>query len=171
MRARDLILSTAIFGGLFLFQESVINQIHLPLTGINLILIVALTWASLSSPESAAITGFISGFFLDMSPASQGPIGHWIFIMVIAAYAVAFFGTGEETVRANPIGLVGLVSISVAATETFYIAVGLLFGLPLGNLLQSIRTIVGIAIWSAIVVPIILPLINRIRSILYSSSL
>ena len=171
MSRRDLILSFFIFGALFIIQEAFINQVHLPFTGFNLILISALTWSALSSPESAAVTGFVSGAYLDLSPATEAPFGLWTLIMVIAAYSVAYFGASAETVKANPVGLIGLISISVVLTELLYLLIGVLFGLAFGSFLQMVRTLIGIGLWSAIVVPIITPVITRMRSILYTSSL
>lgn len=171
MSRRDLILSFFIFGALFIIQEAFINQVHLPFTGFNLILISALTWSSLSSPESAAVTGFVSGAYLDLSPATDAPFGLWTLIMVIAAYSVAYFGASDETAKANPVGLIGLVSVAVVATEMLYLFVGVLFGLSFGSFFQIIRTLIGFGIWSAIIVPIITPFVTRLRSLLYTSSL
>lgn len=171
MARRDLFLALLIFGAVFIIQEAFINQVHLPFTGFNLGLISALTWAALSSPESAAVTGFVSGIYLDLSPATDGPFGLWTLIMVIAAYSVAYFGASAETVKANPVGLIGLISISVVLTELLYLLIGVLFGLAFGSFLQMVRTLIGIGLWSAIVVPIITPVITRMRSILYTSSL
>ena len=171
MARRDLFLALLIFGVVFIIQEAFINQVHLPFTGFNLGLISALTWAALSSPESAAVTGFVSGIYLDLSPATDGPFGLWTLIMVSAAYSVAYFGASAETVKANPVGLIGLISISVVLTELLYLLIGVLFGLAFGSFLQMVRTLIGIGLWSAIVVPIITPVITRMRSILYTSSL
>jgi len=171
MSRRDLFLSLVIFLGLFIIQESVINQIHLPLTGFNLLFISALTWATLSSPESAVVTGFVSGFFLDLSPANEAPFGLWTLVMVVATYLLAYFGTADETAKANPIGLVWFITMGVVLAELIYLLIGALFGLSLGSFAQVVRTLLGIAIWSAVVSPIILPLINRIRSVLHTSSL
>ena len=171
MSRRDLLLAVVVFGGLFIFQEAFINQIHLPFTGFNLVLIAALTWSALSSPESAAVTGFVSGFFLDLSPATDAPFGLWTLIMVVAAYGAAYFGANAETAKANPVGLIGLISTAVVLAELLYLLIGLLFGLSFGSFLQMIRTLIGFGIWSAIIVPIITPLITRVRSILYTSSL
>ena len=105
------------------------------------------------------------------SDLTDGPFGLWTLIMVIAAYSVAYFGASAETVKANPVGLIGLISISVVLTELLYLLIGVLFGLAFGSFLQMVRTLIGIGIWSAIVVPIITPVITRMRSILYTSSL
>lgn len=171
MARRDLFLALIIFGVLFIIQESFVNQVHLPFTGFNLVLISALTWSALSSPDSAAITGFVSGIYLDLSPATVSPFGLWTLIMVIGTYSVGYFGASAETVKANPVGLIGLISLAVLATELLYLIAGVLFGLSLGSFLQTARTLIGLGVWSAIIVPIITPVITRIRSILYTSSL
>ena len=171
MSRRDLLLALVVFALLFIIQESFINQVHLPFTGFNLVLISALTWSALSSPESAAITGFVGGLFLDLSPSTAAPFGLWTLILVIGSYAVAFFGASAETIKANPFGLITLISLAVVLTELIYLIIGVLFGLALGSFFQLIRTLIGFGIWSAIVAPIITPFITRIRSFLYTSSL
>ena len=171
MLRRDLFLSIIIFALLFIFQEAAINQIHLPFSGFNIVMIAALTWSAQSSPESATVTGFISGIFLDLMPSNDAPFGLWTLTMIIAAYAIAYFGASDEAALANPFGLVTMVATTVVLAQLFYLMAGLLFGLNFGSWLQMLRTLVGIGLWSGIVTPIILPFIKRVKAILYTSSL
>jgi rod shape-determining protein MreD len=91
MLLRQFSISTLIFIFVFLIQEAVINQLRLPGGGFSLPLLMALTWAALSTPTVGALTGFISGLFMDLSQNSSGAMGHWTLIMILACYAVAYW--------------------------------------------------------------------------------
>ena len=99
-----------------MIQESVINQLRLPGGGFSLPLLIALTWAALSTPTVGALTGFISGFLMDLSQSSSGAMGHWTLLMILACYAVAFLGFGNDNVRGNPITNILLVSSASVLT-------------------------------------------------------
>jgi len=165
MFRREIGLSIVTFGFLFVIQEAFVNQIHLPLGGFSLILLAALIWSSISEPELAAVTGFIAGIFMDLSPSTDGPFGQWTLVMVIACFVISYLGYGDDALNANPAGLIIMTSSAVIATLVFYMVVGLIFGLNLGESFQLIRTIIGFGLWSALIAPIVVPFIARAHSI------
>lgn len=169
MFRREIGLSIVTFGLLFVIQEAFVNQIHLPLGGFSLILLAALIWSSISEPELAAVTGFIAGIFMDLSPSTDGPFGQWTLVMVIACFVISYLGYGDDALNANPAGLIIMTSSAVIATLVFYMVIGLIFGLNLGESFQLIRTIIGFGLWSALIAPIVVPFIARAHSIVYSS--
>ena len=168
MWRREVALSTVTFGILFLFQEAVINQIRLPLGGFSLILLAALIWSSISEPEVAGITGFIAGIFMDLSPSTDGPFGQWTLVLVLSCFAISYLGYGDDAVNSNPAGLIMMTSTAVVATLILYIFIGFIFGLNIGSTLQTIRTLLGFGLWSALIAPMIVPFIARAHSIVYS---
>lgn len=170
MWRREILLSTLTFFSLFIAQEALVNQIHLPLGGFSLILLAALIWSSINEPELAAVTGFIAGIFMDLSPANDGPFGHWTLVMVISCFAISYLGYGDDAVNSNPAGLILMTSSAVVATILLYLFIGLLFGLTLGNPAQVLRTIIGFGLWSALLAPIVVPFITRAHLIVYSGS-
>ena len=170
MWRREIALSSLTFLALFIAQEAIVNQIHLPLGGFSLILLAALIWSSINEPELAAVTGFIAGIFLDLSPANDGPFGHWTLVMVISCYVISYLGYGDDALNSNPAGLILMTSSAVVATILLYLVIGLLFGLNLGNLIQVLRTIIGFGLWSALLAPIVVPFIRRAHLIVYSGS-
>ena len=163
MRLRHFSISTLVFVIIFFLQESVINQLRLPAGGFSLSLLIALTWAVLSSPTSGALIGFISGFVMDLSQSASGPMGHWTLVMILACYAVAFLGSGNDNVRGNPIINIFLVSIACALTLTAYVATGLLLGVSVGSFTGIFITILSNGIWALLVAPLILPIITRLH--------
>jgi rod shape-determining protein MreD len=163
MRLRQFSISTLIFVIIFFLQESVINPLRLPAEGFSLPLLIALTWAALSNPTAGALSGFVTGFLMDLSQSSSGPIGHWTLIMVLACYAVAFLGSGNDNVRGNPVTNIFLVSIASVLTLIAYVITGLLLGVSAGSFTRILITILSNGIWALLVTPLILPIITRLH--------
>jgi rod shape-determining protein MreD len=168
MWRREVALSTVTFGILFLFQEAVINQIHLPLGGFSLILLAALIWSSISEPEIAAVTGFVAGIFMDLSPSNDGPFGQWTLVLVISCFLISYLGYGDDALNSNPAGLILMTSTAVITTLIFYILIGLLFGLAIGSPLHVVKSLIGFGMWSALIAPLVVPVISRAHAIVYA---
>ena len=168
MWRREVALSTVTFGILFLFQEAVINQIHLPLGGFSLILLAALIWSSISEPEIAAVTGFVAGIFMDLSPSNDGPFGQWTLVLVISCFLISYLGYGDDALNSNPAGLILMTSSAVITTLIFYIFIGLLFGLAIGSPFNVVKSLIGFGMWSALIAPLVVPVISRAHAIVYA---
>ena len=168
MWRREVALSTVTFGILFLFQEAVINQIHLPLSGFSLILLAALIWSSISEPEIAAVTGFVAGIFMDLSPSNDGPFGQWTLVLVISCFLISYLGYGDDALNSNPAGLILMTSSAVITTLILYIFIGLLFGLAIGSPFHIVKSLLGFGMWSALIAPLVVPVITRTHAIVYT---
>ena len=168
MWRREVALSTVTFGILFLFQEAVINQIHLPLGGFSLILLAALIWSSISEPEIAAVTGFVAGIFMDLSPSNDGPFGQWTLVLVISCFLISYLGYGDDALNSNPAGLILMTSSAVITTLILYIFIGLLFGLAIGSPFHIVKSLLGFGMWSALIAPLVVPVISRAHAIVYA---
>lgn len=154
---------------IFLIQESVINQLRLPGGGFSLPLLIALSWAALSTPTVGALTGFISGFFMDLSQSSSGAMGHWTLLMILACYAVAFLGFGNDNARGNPVTNIFLVSTASVFTLFAFVLTGLLLGVAVGSFSRVLITIIGNGIWALLVTPLILPVVTRLHRVLFGN--
>lgn len=152
----------------FVVQEAVVNQFRLPAGGFSLLLIFTLVWAILSLPEIAALIGFFSGLLMDLSQTSSGPIGHWTLLMIAACYAVAYLGSGNESLSGNPLGFTFLVASAVFFVELSFVATGVLLGVASGSFIQVLITSVGVSIWSLVVTPIFLPLISFLHQVTFN---
>ena len=168
MWRREVALSTLTFAILFLVQEAFVNQIRLPLGGFSLIVLAALVWSSISEPEIAGVTGFIAGLFMDLSPSTDGPFGHWTLVLTVACFVISYLGYGDDALNSNPAGLIIMTSTAVITTLIFYLIVGMLFGLEVGSLSSVIKSILGFGLWSALISPIVVPFIARAHSIVYA---
>ena len=170
MWRREVALSTLTFATLFLVQEALVNQIKLPLGGFSLIVLAALIWSSISEPEIAGVTGFIAGLFMDLSPSSDGPFGHWTLVLTIACFVISYLGYGDDAVNSNPAGLIIMTSTAVITTLIFYLIIGMLFGLAVGSFYIVVKSLFGFGLWSALIAPIVVPFISRAHSIVYAGN-
>ena len=160
MSLRRFFYSFPIFFTVFLLQEAVVTQMRLPAGGINLLLVVALIWAALSTPEIGALTGFGAGLMMDVSQTSPGPMGHWTLVLIIACYAIAFLGYGDDNIRGNPINIIFLVTIGVVAAQTVFLLLGMMLGQQVGSVSNIGFLLAGSAFWTAIISPLILKVIS-----------
>jgi len=160
MSLRGFLFSSPIFLSVFLFQEAVVTQMRLPVGGINLLLVVALIWAALSTPEIGALTGFGAGLMMDLSQTSPGPLGHWTLVMIIACYAIAFLGYGDDNIRGNPINIVLLTTLGVVAAQAVFLFLGLMLGQEIGSISNVFFVLAGTAFWTAIASPFILKVVS-----------
>lgn len=164
MTARQVFIALPMFLAVYVFQEAVVNQFRLPGGGFSLFLIFTLVWAILSTPEVAALAGFFGGLLMDFSQSSSGPIGQWTLLMIAASYGVAYFGSGNETLSASPLGFTLYTTAAVLLVEFAYVFTGLLFGLQVGDFAQVAMTILGISTWSLVITPIVLPIFSRLHA-------
>ncbi len=170
MISRRFLLSFPIFFTVYLLQEGFVTQMRLPAGGFSLILIFTLAWAAMSTPEIGALTGFGAGLMMDLSETSSGPLGHWTLILILVSFVVSFLSYGDDHVRANPLNIVFLVAIGVVGAQIAYAICGLLLGQELGSILQVLFICLGTAFWSAIVTPLLLPIISRLHALVFGTA-
>ncbi len=161
--------TSAIFLLVFIVQESLINQLTLPAGGFSLFLILTLVWAALSTPEVAASVGFGAGLLLDLSPSTNGPLGHWTLILVLLSFAISFFSYGDENMRGNPLSLIFMVTVGQAIALIAYVGSGFLLGLAATGFSQTITTIIGSSIWTLVITPLTLPAIAWLHNLAFES--
>jgi rod shape-determining protein MreD len=169
MISRRFLLSFPIFVAIYLLQEGFVTQMRLPAGGFSLILIFTLVWASMSTPEIGALTGFGAGLLMDLSETASGPLGHWTLVLILVSFVVSFLSYGDDHVRANPLNIVFLVVAGVVGAQIAFALFGLLLGQELGSILQVLFICLGTAFWSAIVTPLLLPIISRLHALVFGT--
>jgi rod shape-determining protein MreD len=169
MISRRFLLSFPIFVAIYLLQEGFVTQMRLPAGGFSLILIFTLVWASMSTPEIGALTGFGAGLLMDLSETASGPLGHWTLVLILVSFVVSFLSYGDDHVRANPLNIVFLVVAGVVGAQIAFALFGLLLGQELGSVLQVLFICLGTAFWSAIVTPLLLPMISRLHALVFGT--
>jgi rod shape-determining protein MreD len=170
MISRRFLFSFPIFFTIYLLQEGFVTQMRLPAGGFSLILIFTLAWASMSTPEIGAVTGFGAGLLMDLSETAPGPLGHWTLVLILISFAVSFLSYGDDHARANPLNIVFLVVVGVVGAQIAFALLGLLLGQALGNMVQVLLICLGTAFWSAIVTPLILPIISRLHALVFGTA-
>lgn len=169
MISRRFLFSLPIFLAIYLLQEGFVTQMRLPAGGFSLILIFTLAWASMSTPEIGALTGFGAGLLMDLSETSPGPVGHWTLVMILVSFVVSFLSYGDDHVRANPLNIVFLVVGGVVGAQVSFAILGLLLGQELGNFWQVLFICLGNAFWSGVITPLILPIISRLHALVFGT--
>lgn len=164
MSFRSFFLSAPVFFTVFLIQEAFVTQMRLPAGGINLLLLFALIWAALSTPEIGALTGFGAGLMMDVSQTAPGPMGHWTLVLIIACYVIAFLGYGDDNIRGNPINIVFLTTVGVVAAQITFLILGIMLGQEIGSVKHVLFILAGSAFWTAIVSPLILKVVSYLHS-------
>ena len=164
MTIRRYLLSIPIFLFIYVLQEAFITQLRLPLGGFSLLLISTLIWATLSTPEIGALTGFGAGILTDLSQNSPGPMGHWTLVLILAGYGVAFLGYGDDNIRSNPINIVLITTVGVVASQFVFLLLGFLLGQELGSISHIAFLLAGSAFWTAIVSPLVLKILAFIHA-------
>jgi rod shape-determining protein MreD len=169
MISRRFLLSFPIFLVVYLLQEGFVTQMRLPAGGVSLMLIFTLAWASMSTPEIGALTGFGAGLMMDLSETSPGPVGHWTLIMILVSFVISFLSYGDDHVRANPLNIVFLVVGGVVGAQLSFALLGLLLGQELGIILQVLFVCAGTAFWSGVITPLLLPIISRLHALVFGT--
>ncbi len=170
MISRRFLLSFPIFLFVYLLQEGFVTQMRLPAGGFSIILIFTLVWASMSTPEIGALTGFSAGLMMDLSQTSPGPLGHWTLVMILVAFTISFLSYGDDHARANPLNIVFLVVAGVVGAQLAFALLGLLLGQQLGSISQVAFLCLGTAFWSAVITPLLLPLISRAHALVFGTA-
>jgi rod shape-determining protein MreD len=164
MSIRRYLLSFPIFIFIFIIQEAFVTQFRIPFAGFSLLLIVALIWAALSTPEIGALTGFGAGLLMDLSQTTPGPMGQWTLVLILAGFSVAFLGYGDDNIRANPINIVLITTIGVVASQIVFLIFGFMLGQEIGSLGHLLFILAGSAFWTAIVSPFLLKAVSFIHA-------
>jgi rod shape-determining protein MreD len=169
MLLRRFGITGTIFVFFFIAQESVISQLNFPAGGFSIFLILTLLWAALSTPEVAAAAGFGAGILLDLSPSTSGPLGHWTLILVLMCYAIAFFSYGDENIRGNPFSVIMMVTLAQAIVLVSYLVTGFLLGVTATSFGQTLITIIGNAVWTMVITPLLLPVVVWLHDLAFDS--
>jgi rod shape-determining protein MreD len=170
MISRRFLFSFPIFLVVFLLQEGFVTQMRLPAGGLSLMLVFTLAWASMSTPEIGALTGFGAGLMMDLSQTTPGPLGQWTLVMILVSFVISFLSYGDDHVRANPLNIVFLVIGGVVGAQLSFALFGLLLGQALGSISQVLFVCAGTAFWSGVVTPLLLPVISRLHAITFGTA-
>jgi rod shape-determining protein MreD len=140
-------------------QNAVVARIPFPFADPSIFLIVILAWAFLEDPEFAALQGFIAGLLLDLNPLSVGLIGHWAFVLAAVCYGTSEMGVQLRSSRRAPLTLTVTVTGALLISLLLFAITSWLISAEQG--LSFSRTTPGVLLWSALITPLLSPLIIR----------
>jgi rod shape-determining protein MreD len=161
MSTRKISLTALLFLVVYVLQEAFVTQFHFIGGGFSLFLIFALLWAALSTPDIGALAGFAAGFLIDLSQSTSGAVGQWTFVLILVGFGISYLGLGYENVRMNPFTITLLVMAAVVVARALYVLLSLLLGQEIGKISSILISLLIGALWSAAIVPILMPLVAR----------
>lgn len=161
MSTRKISLTAILFIFVYTLQEAFITQLRIAGGGFSLFLIFALLWAALSSPNVGALIGFAAGILIDLSQSTSGAFGQWTLVLILVGFGISYLGLGYENMRLNPFTITFLVTVSVLTARTAYLLLSLLLGENLGTFSSILISLLVGILWSAAIVPIVMPVVAR----------
>lgn len=169
MFLRKFAISAPIFLVIYILQEAFVSQLRLTGGGFSLFLIFTLVWCALSEPEVGAMVGFGAGILMDLSQSASGPMGQWTLIMILAGFAIAYLGFGDNNFRSSPISLIVLTVIGVFLARLVYFVVGLMLGNTVGSFQHVVASLIGQSLWALAVTPLLVVIITKVHGLVYES--
>ncbi|MFZ9641011.1 MAG: rod shape-determining protein MreD [Candidatus Nanopelagicaceae bacterium] len=162
-------LTVSLFFGLFLIQETIVNQVHFLIGGFSLYLAAAMAWISMESRNGAIISGFIAGLILDLSPTIDSPFGQWTLILTIVGYVVSVNREGMGDFDTRPLTLAFIIAGAATLTLVLFLIATSILGESNTTLSASMRELIGNFLWTLLLSPLYVPLMNRIHHVTQSS--
>jgi rod shape-determining protein MreD len=155
--AQRIVLRFAAVITVLLAQVTVVNRMHLPLGGPDLLLVVVVAFALVSGPQRGALLGFFAGLSADVMPPTYHFAGELAFVYTIVGYLAGMLDAGEES------SVVTIISVVAGAS----VAVVLLFA-GVGNLLGSanisggatLHALAGTVVYDVVLAPFVVPLVS-----------
>lgn len=154
---------------IFVIQEAAVAKIKFPVTGFSFYLAVLLGLMALEEKFGAILLGFIGGLILDISPTVESPIGKWAFVLTLVGY---FFSTNRDSIgdfTTGPVAFISFISAGAAITLFIFLGLGVILGENNGTVGHNIIAVIGNSFWTLLVAPILLPGLNKFRTLTLSS--
>lgn len=159
MTAQRIALRLAVIITVVLTQVTLVNRMHLPLGGPDLLLVVVVAFALVGGPQRGALLGFFAGLTADVMPPTYHFAGELAFAYTIVGYLAGMLDAGEES------SVLTIISVVAAGS----VAVVLLFaglGDTLGNAHISggatLHALVGTVVYDVILAPFVVPLVSGV---------
>jgi uncharacterized membrane protein len=84
-------------------------------------------------------------------------------------YAISFFSYGDENMRGNPLSLIFMVTMAQVIVLVSYLATGFLLGITATSFAQILTTVIGSAVWTLVVTPLLLPAVAWLYDLAFDS--
>ncbi|HVS67802.1 MAG TPA: rod shape-determining protein MreD [Mycobacteriales bacterium] len=140
-----------------LAQVCVVNRMHLPLGGPDLLLVVVVAFALVSGSQRGAVLGFFAGLAADVMPPTYHFAGELAFAYTIVGYLAGMLDAGDESSVFTIISVVAGASIAVVL---LYAALGDLLGNAHISGGATLHALAGTVVYDVILAPFVVPLVS-----------
>jgi rod shape-determining protein MreD len=128
-----------------------------------------MAWISMESRNGAIISGFIAGLILDLSPTIDSPFGQWTLILTIVGYVVSVNREGMGDFDTRPLTLAFIIAGAATLTLVLFLIATSILGESNTTLSASMRELIGNFLWTLLLSPLYVPLMNRFHLVTQSS--
>ncbi|HVV77538.1 MAG TPA: rod shape-determining protein MreD [Mycobacteriales bacterium] len=159
MTAQRIALRIAVVITVVLAQVCVINRMHLPLGGPDLLLVVVVAFALVGGSQRGAVLGFFAGLSADVMPPTYHFAGELAFAYTIVGYLAGMLDAGEESSVFTIIAVVAGASVTVVL---LFAALGDLLGNAHIRGGATLHALAGTVVYDVILAPFVVPLVSGV---------
>lgn len=159
MTARRVAFRVAIVFTVVLLQVTVINRMHLPLGGPDLLLVVVVAFALVGGSQRGAVLGFFAGLTADVLPPSYHFAGELAFAYTIVGYLAGMLDAGEESSVFTIIAVVASASVAVVL---LFAALGDLLGNARITAGATLHALAGTVVYDVVLAPFVVPFVSGV---------
>lgn len=157
MTFQRIALRIAVVITVVLAQVCVVNRMHLPLGGPDLLLVVVVAFALVGGSQRGAVLGFFAGLAADVMPPTYHFAGELAFAYTVVGYLAGMLDAGEESSVFTIISVVAGASIAVVL---LYAALGDLLGNAHISGGATLHALAGTVVYDVVLAPFVVPLVS-----------
>ena len=157
MIAQRIAFRLAVVLTVVLGQATVINRMHLPLGGPDLLLVVVVAFALVGGSQRGALFGFFAGLTADVMPPTYHFAGELAFAYTVVGYLAGMLDAGEESSVTTIISVVAGASVAVVL---LFAALGDLLGNANISGDATLHALAGTVVYDVVLAPFVVPLVS-----------
>jgi rod shape-determining protein MreD len=152
-----MLLRIAVVITVVLGQVTVINRLHLPLGGPDLLLVVVVAFALVGGSQRGAVLGFFAGLTADVMPPTHHLAGELAFAYTIVGYLAGMLDAGDES---SVLTIISVVAGGSVAVVLLFAAIGDLLGNAHISGGATLHALAGTVVYDVVLAPFVVPLIS-----------
>jgi rod shape-determining protein MreD len=152
-----MLLRIAVVITVVLGQVTVINRLHLPLGGPDLLLVVVVAFALVGGSQRGAVLGFFAGLTADVMPPTHHFAGELAFAYTIVGYLAGMLDAGDES---SVLTIISVVAGGSVAVVLLFAAIGDLLGNAHISGGATLHALAGTVVYDVVLAPFVVPLIS-----------
>ncbi|HVT19894.1 MAG TPA: rod shape-determining protein MreD [Mycobacteriales bacterium] len=157
MIAQRILLRLAVVITVVLAQVTVVNRMHLPLGGPDLLVVVVVAFALVGGSQRGAVLGFFAGLAADVMPPTGHFAGELAFAYTVVGYLAGMLEAGEES---SVLTIIGVVAGASVAVVLLFAALGDTLGNAHISGGATLHALAGTVVYDVVLAPFVVPLIS-----------